>query len=79
MFIYFNCCFRGQKYFHDNRFGILTSNMCGLLTLLADPKGLKILSETGRSSTPETAKKRYADTVMHTMSWYEVDLTPGTK
>lgn len=53
--------------------------MCGLLTLLAEPKGLKVLSSTGRSSTPETARKRYVSTILHMLSWYETDLSPGSK
>lgn len=52
--------------------------MCGLLTLLAEPKGLKLLSSTGRSSTPETARKRYVSTILHVLRWYEIDLTPGS-
>lgn len=52
--------------------------MCGLLTLLAEPKGLKLLASTGRSSTPETARKRYVSTIMHILRWYEIDLTPGS-
>lgn len=63
----------------DNRFGMLQSNMVGLLSLLADPKGLRILMATGKSSTPATAKKRYASTLVHMMSWYELDLSHGSK
>lgn len=70
---------RGQKYFMDNRFGMLTSNLYGLFTLLADPKGLDILDSTGKSSTPERAKKRYVSTIVHMLSWYEDDLRPGSK
>lgn len=52
--------------------------MCGLLTLLAEPKGLKLLSSTGRSSTPETARRRYVSTIIHVLRWYEIDLAPGS-
>lgn len=71
--------FRGQKYFLDNRFGILTSNLHGLLILFADPHGLNILSSTGKSSNTETARKRYISTILHTLAWYEVDFTPGSE
>lgn len=71
--------FRGQQYFKDNRFGILTSNLFGLLSVLAEPKGLKILNSTGASSTPETARKRYVQTMFHMLSWYENDLTPDSE
>ena len=70
---------RGQKYFHDNRIGILNSNFTGLICLMAETRGLKILSSTGRSSTKETARKRYISTVLHTMSWYDIDLAPGSQ
>ncbi|XP_053685354.1 uncharacterized protein LOC128734961 [Sabethes cyaneus] len=70
---------RGQKYFFDNRFGMMQSNYCGLVTLLCEPKGLMILNNTGRSSTPETARKRYLSTVLHMLSWYEIDLSPDSK
>lgn len=70
---------RGQQYFKENRFGILNSNLFGLLSVIAEPKGLKILASTGRSSTPETAKKRYVQTIIHMLSWYENDLVPGSK
>lgn len=53
--------------------------MCGLITLLADPKGLDLLDSTGRSSTPDTAKKRYVSTIIHMLSWYEIDLRPDSK
>ncbi|XP_055628422.1 uncharacterized protein LOC129769913 [Toxorhynchites rutilus septentrionalis] len=70
---------RGQKYFLDNRFGMMQSNFCGLITLLSEPKGLTVLNNTGRSSTPETARKRYISTIFHMLSWYEIDLSPGSK
>ncbi|XP_062704258.1 uncharacterized protein LOC109410276 [Aedes albopictus] len=70
---------RGQKYFFDNRFGMMQANYCGLVSLLCDPKGLTILHNTGRSSTAETARKRYISTTLHMLSWYEIDLSPGSK
>lgn len=63
----------------DNRFGMLTSKMFGLLTLLADPKGLDILDSTKRSNTAETAKNRYVSTVVQMLLWYENDLRPDSK
>ncbi|KAL1401173.1 hypothetical protein pipiens_000016, partial [Culex pipiens pipiens] len=58
---------------------MMQSNFVGLITLLAEPKGLTILHNTGRSSTPETARKRYISTTLHMLSWYEIDLSPGSK
>lgn len=57
----------------------MTSNLFGLLSVLAEPKGLKILNSTGASSTAETARKRYVQTVFHMLTWYENDLVPGSK
>ncbi|XP_053673436.1 uncharacterized protein LOC128723697 [Anopheles nili] len=70
---------RGQKFYNDNRFGILQANFCSLLVLLADPKGLRILEHTGKSSTMETARKRYVSTFIHLSDWYESDLVPGSR
>lgn len=38
-----------------------------------------MLAGTGRSSTPDTARRRYVSTILHTVSWYEIDLSPGSK
>ncbi|XP_052897317.1 uncharacterized protein LOC128304197 [Anopheles moucheti] len=70
---------RGQKFYSDNRFGILQANFCSLLVLLADPKGLRILEHTNKSSTTETARKRYISTFLHMSDWYECELVPGSK
>lgn len=69
----------GREYFMKNRFGILNTNLVGLILLLTVPKGLAILRATKRSSTPETAHNRYVDTIMHTLSWYEVRLKTESK
>ncbi|XP_058121662.1 uncharacterized protein LOC131282037 [Anopheles ziemanni] len=70
---------RGQQFYTDNRFGILQANLCSLLVLLADPKGLRILEHTGKSSTAATAQKRYVSTLIHMNDWYECELTPGSR
>uniref|UniRef100_A0A182NJS2 DUF2236 domain-containing protein n=1 Tax=Anopheles dirus TaxID=7168 RepID=A0A182NJS2_9DIPT len=70
---------RGQKFYTENRFGILQANFCSLLVLLADPKGLRILEHTGKSSTTETARKRYVSTFLHMSDWYECELEPGSR
>lgn len=58
---------------------MMTSNLMGLIALLCDPKGLSILSSTEKSSTVETARKRYVSTTIHMLSWYEMELTKGSK
>lgn len=69
----------GREFFHENRAGILSSNMAGLILLLSVPNGLRILHGTGRSSTPPTARNRYIDTIAHTISWYDFPLDNSTK
>uniref|UniRef100_A0A182IUC7 DUF2236 domain-containing protein n=1 Tax=Anopheles atroparvus TaxID=41427 RepID=A0A182IUC7_ANOAO len=70
---------RGQQFYRDNRFGILQATFCSQAVLLADPKGLRILEHTGKSSTTETARKRYASTFVHMTDWYESELAPGSR
>lgn len=69
----------GREYFMKNRFGIMSTNLCGLIILLAIPKGLALLRATKMSNTPDTARKRYVDTILHTLSWYEVQLKNDSK
>lgn len=69
----------GQMFFHENRAGILMTNMAGLILLLSVPYGLRILHGTGQSSTPATAQNRYIDTILHTLSWYDYPLDNSTK
>lgn len=69
----------GRQFFQENRAGILMSNMAGLILLLSVPNGLNILHGTGRSSTPKTARNRYIDTIMHTLSWYDYPLDNSTE
>ena len=79
LFNYVNFVLRGRQYFHDNRFGIMNSNMYGLMSLIADLKGQIILDGTGKSSDKKTARKRYISTVMHMFHWYDLELSPGSK
>lgn len=69
----------GRQYFQENRAGILMTNMAGLILLLSVPTGLKILHGTGKSNTAATARDRYIDTVLHTISWYDYPLDNSTK
>ncbi|CRL00466.1 CLUMA_CG013728, isoform A [Clunio marinus] len=70
---------RGQRYFQNNRSGIMMSNLYGLFSLISEPSGAKLLDRTGMSSTSDTAKKRYVSTTLHMLSWYQVELKPGSK
>lgn len=69
----------GRQFFHENRAGILMSNMAGLVLLLAVPNGLRVLHGTGKSSTAPAAQNRYIDTIQHTLSWYDYSLDNSTK
>lgn len=57
----------------------MVSNMLGMFSLISEPIGAKLLDKTGKSSTAESAKKRYTSTVVHMISWYQCDLVPGSK
>ncbi|KAL7040610.1 hypothetical protein ACKWTF_000460 [Chironomus riparius] len=70
---------RGQKYFMNNRFGIMQSNMYGLFSLICEPNGAKLLDKTNHSSTANLARKRYADTTLHMLSWCTDPLKPGLR
>lgn len=54
----------------------MISNLFGLLSVLAEPKSLKILISTKRSSTPATSRSRYVPIILQILSWYENDLVP---
>lgn len=58
MYFLFHFISRGQRYFFDNRFGMMTSNLYGLFSLLCDPRGAQFLDRTGKSSEKLSAKKR---------------------
>ncbi|CAO1335150.1 unnamed protein product [Diamesa tonsa] len=70
---------RGQRYFFDNRFGMMTSNLYGLFSLLCDPRGSQFLDRTGKSSDKISAKKRYASTTQTMLNWYKIDFEAGSK
>ncbi|KAL7039734.1 hypothetical protein ACKWTF_000090 [Chironomus riparius] len=66
---------RGQKYFAENRFGILLSNLCGLFSLICEPNGAKFLDNTNYSSTASLARKRYVRTILHVLLWCTEELS----
>lgn len=70
---------RRQQYFANNRYGVIQSMVIGLILLLAEPNAARILYNTGRSATPELARKRYTSTLLRIVSWYEIDFSPGSK
>lgn len=54
-------------------------NAIGTMAVLAIPSILDVLIYTKGSSVPKTAYKRYVETVLHLISWYMHDLTPGSR
>lgn len=69
----------GQNYFQNNRFGVMTSNMYGLFSLISEPMGAKILDMSTKSSNAETARNRYSATTLYMLSWYQDELKEGSK
>lgn len=53
--------------------------MLGMFSLISEPVGAKLLDRTGKSSTPETAKKRYISTTLQMLIWYQCELKPGSE
>lgn len=67
--------YKAQKYFKENRFGIIMSSYYGLFCLLSESKGLEVLTQTNNTSTIVNARKRYVSTILNLLSWYEIDFT----
>ncbi|XP_063368516.1 uncharacterized protein LOC134656898 [Cydia amplana] len=69
---------QGRRFYWDNCFSLTSSMLMGLLAVLAVPSILKILISSRRSSSQYTSYKRYLSTILHTSSWFECELKPGT-
>jgi len=52
---------------------MMEGKLVGLVALLRINTISKILHGTERSITERTALKRYADTIKHTVTWYDKD------
>ncbi|XP_042219977.1 uncharacterized protein LOC121864878 isoform X1 [Homarus americanus] len=65
---------RGQSVFHHYFLSVFVSNLVGLLCLLSVHSILKVLTFTGRSSTPVASYKRYLGTLNHVRRWYSGDV-----
>ena len=70
---------RGQKYFKENRLGIMFSINFGFFSVAADPKIAEIFEKTSVTSTAEIARKRYLRTFLGILTWYEDDLKIGSR
>lgn len=69
---------RGRNFYMDNCFALSSSMLMGLVAVFAVPSILKVLVGSRRSSSVYTAYKRYLSTLLHTISWFEYELKPGT-
>ncbi|RZF46592.1 hypothetical protein LSTR_LSTR002924 [Laodelphax striatellus] len=65
---------RGQRFFNNNYFALFVAKLSGLLAILAVESILKVLILTGKSSEPLTAFRRYMDTIVNMVDWYEGDI-----
>lgn len=70
---------RGRAFYWSHSFAIATSMLYGLVAVFAVPSILSVLEGSQRSSSMYTAYKRYLSTLLHTTSWFETELKPGSK
>ncbi|CAH0402805.1 unnamed protein product [Chilo suppressalis] len=69
---------QGRRFFWDHSYALSNSMLLGLVAVFAVPSILRILVSTRRSNSSYTAYKRYLSTHLHTMSWFENELKPGS-
>ncbi|XP_028172961.1 uncharacterized protein LOC114361931 [Ostrinia furnacalis] len=70
---------RGRRFYWDHSYSFSTSMLLGLVAVFAVPSILRILVSTRRSNSTYTAYKRYLSTLLHTITWFENDLKPGSR
>lgn len=71
--------FRGQKYFKENRLGIMFSINFGFFSVAADPKTAEIFDKSTVTSSAEIARDRYLKTFLGILTWYEDELKIGSR
>ncbi|XP_072934534.1 uncharacterized protein [Epargyreus clarus] len=69
---------RGRKFYWHNCYSFSTSMLLGLVAVFAIPSILRVLVGSRRSTSVYTAYKRYLSTLLHTVSWFENELKPGS-
>ncbi|KAJ8711366.1 hypothetical protein PYW07_008608 [Mythimna separata] len=69
---------RGRNFYMDNCFALSSSMLMGLVAVFAVPSILNVLVGSRRSTSVYTAYKRYLSTLLHTVSWFENELKPGS-
>ncbi|CAB3220597.1 unnamed protein product [Arctia plantaginis] len=69
---------QGRQFYMEHCFSLSSSMLIGLVAVFSIPSILKILMGTRRSNSVYTAYKRYLATLLHTVSWFEHELKPGS-
>ncbi|CAG4933291.1 unnamed protein product [Colias eurytheme] len=69
---------QARRFYWDHCFQFSSSMLLGLVMVFAVPSILKVLISTRRSNSAFTSYRRYLSTVLHTQSWFEYDLKPGS-
>ncbi|KAJ8713029.1 hypothetical protein PYW08_008333 [Mythimna loreyi] len=69
---------RGRNFYKSNCFALSSSMLMGLVAVFAVPSILNVLIGSRRSNSVYTAYKRYLSTLLHTVSWFEHELKPGS-
>ncbi|XP_069356858.1 uncharacterized protein [Maniola hyperantus] len=69
---------RARRFYWEQCFQFTLSMILGLVAVLAVPSILQILISSRRSNSIFTAYRRYVSTLLHTVSWFEHDLKPGS-
>ncbi|XP_023943767.2 uncharacterized protein LOC112049932 [Bicyclus anynana] len=69
---------KAREFYWSQAFQFSLSMLLGLVAVFAVPSILRVLISSRRSSSSYTAYKRYVSTLLHTLTWFEHDLKPGS-
>ncbi|KAL4711807.1 hypothetical protein ACJJTC_005976 [Scirpophaga incertulas] len=69
---------QGRRFYWDHCYAMSTSMLLGLIAVFAVPSILRILVSTRKSNSVHTAYRRYVSTLLHSVSWFEHELKPGS-
>jgi hypothetical protein len=62
---------RGAEFFRRNYLSVFIGMLTGLLSLMYQPRIVRVLWLTGRSHTPARAFSRYLNTLSHAARWFQ--------
>ncbi|XP_068623747.1 uncharacterized protein [Battus philenor] len=69
---------QARRFYWHNSYGLTLAMLLGLVNVLAVPSILRILVGARRSNDVYPAFKRYLSTFLHSITWFEHDLEPGS-